>query len=128
VRESTSTALAREQVLIEQHPLPVCVDVINRPFSRLRLEELRRACCPDRRLCKKKFPSLPRGRFGDVTESNRWLEHQFAEIAQLRGRCDRLFDELGGTDHGAWMPAVRSRAREPASCIDRRIAFPGSAP
>ena len=43
---------------------------------------------------------------GDVTESNRWLEHLFAEITQLRGRCDRLFDELGGTDQGAWMPAI----------------------
>lgn len=29
-----------------------------------------------------------------------------AEITQLRGRCDRLFDELGGTDQGAWMPAI----------------------
>ena len=137
-------------------PFPVR-HVITGPSSRLRIGEVRRACCPDRRLCKKKFPSLPRGRFGDVTESNRWLEHLFAEITRLPGRCDRLCDVLGGTGQGASMPAidvvrpttvwscaltcpdggdvptaadcgVRSRPREPASCIDRRIACPGSAP
>jgi quercetin dioxygenase-like cupin family protein len=59
--ERTSTALARKRVLIEEHPLER-VDAFNRPFSRLRLGEVRRACCPDRRLCWKKFPSLVRGR------------------------------------------------------------------
>jgi hypothetical protein len=29
-----------------------------------------------------------------------------AEITQLRSRFDRLLDELGGQDHGAWMPAI----------------------
>ena len=29
-----------------------------------------------------------------------------AEITQRRSRFDRLLDELGGQDHGAWMPAV----------------------
>ena len=29
-----------------------------------------------------------------------------AEITQLRNRFDRQLDELGGQDHGAWMPAI----------------------
>ena len=29
-----------------------------------------------------------------------------AETTQLRSRFDRLLDELGGQDHGAWMPAI----------------------
>jgi HSP20 family protein len=29
-----------------------------------------------------------------------------AEIAHVRSRFDRLLDELGGQDHGAWMPAI----------------------
>jgi hypothetical protein len=33
---------------------------------------------------------------GYVTETNRWLEHLFSEITQLRWRCGRLFDELTG--------------------------------
>jgi HSP20 family protein len=29
-----------------------------------------------------------------------------AEITHVRSRFDRLLDELGGQDHGAWMPAI----------------------
>jgi hypothetical protein len=29
-----------------------------------------------------------------------------AEITELRSRFDRLLDELGEQDHGAWMPAI----------------------
>ena len=29
-----------------------------------------------------------------------------ADVTQLRSSFDRLLDELGGQDHGAWMPAI----------------------
>jgi hypothetical protein len=49
----------------------------------------------------------------------------FAEITQLRGRCDRLFHELRGIGQGGWMPAIG--VVRPGDGLVLRVDLPGRA-
>jgi HSP20 family molecular chaperone IbpA len=50
----------------------------------------------------------------------------FAEIAELRSRLDRLFDEPGGHPQGAWRPAIDVMRRDDTLVV--RADLPGLTP
>jgi HSP20 family protein len=50
----------------------------------------------------------------------------FAEIAELRSRFDRVFDELGGHPQGAWRPAIDVMRRDDTLVV--RADLPGLTP